>query len=306
MESNIADNEGYKMKNSLAVMIIIILSACSVYARDKRALLIGISDYPEQHSADLTWKRIHGANDVNLIRRTLRQQNFEITTLTDANATASNIRRAFKHLYAESGHGDLVYIHFSGHGQPYEDFSGDEDDGWDESIVPYNAMRCYRKGIYDGCCHIIDDEMEKYISAIRTKIGERGYVYFVLDACHAGGASRGDEMCDDEQYARGTDQGFSPTCKKYIPRIDRRGNMKVQSRPGMSGICILEACRAYQINVEIKQSGRYYGPLTYYVNQVLQDIELSADCNWVERVRANMEKDRRLVKQNMVIEKSDK
>ena len=120
-----------------------------------------------------------------------------------------------------------------------------------------------------------------------------------------GGASRGDEMEEEELFIRGTDQGFSPNGKKYIPKIDRRGNMKVQLRPGMSGICILEACRAYQTNAEIKQNGRYYGPLTYYVNQTLSKISLSSDTTWIETVRTFMGKDRRLIKQNMVSEKSN-
>lgn len=199
----------------------------------------------------------------------------------------------------------MVYIHFSGHGQAYEDLSGDEDDGWDEAIVPYDAMRQYKSGVYDGSCHIIDDELEGYISSIRKKAGSKGYVYLILDACHTGGASRGDETDEEELFVRGTDNGFTPNGKKYIPKIDRRGNMRILSHEGMSGVCILEACRAYQTNTEIKQDGRYYGPLTYYINRTLQKNNLSSDTDWVESVRVLMGKDRRLVKQNMVSEKSN-
>ena len=73
----------------------------------------------------------------------------------------------------------------------------------------------------------------------------------------------------------------------------------------MSGICILEACRAYQTNTEIKEDGRYCGPLTYYVNLVLLDESLSPDTQWVEKVRAPMARDPRLIRQNMVSEKSN-
>lgn len=166
-------------------------------------------------------------------------------------------------------------------------------------------MLQYKAGVYDGRNHILDDELEGYVSSIRAKVGRQGFVYLVLDACHMGGASRGDEVEEEELFIRGTDQGFSPNGKKYIPKIDRRGNMKVQSRPGMSGICILEACRAYQTNAEIKQNGRYYGPLTYYVYQTLSKISLTSNTNWIETVRTLMGKDRRLIKQNMVSEKNN-
>ncbi len=74
------------------------------------------------------------------------------------------------------------------------------------------------------------------------------------------------------------------------------------SRTDLSGICILEACRAYQTNAEIKQNGQYYGPLSYYINQYLSRQTLTSNKSWTESVRTLMNKDKRLIKQNMVIE----
>lgn len=54
--------------------------------------------------------------------------------------------------------GDIIYIHFSCHGQPVEDIDGDEDDDWDEAIVACDAKKEYLKGVYTGESHIIDDE----------------------------------------------------------------------------------------------------------------------------------------------------
>lgn len=293
------------MRNRMFFIFLVLVGVFDIHADVKRALLIGISDYPRHPSPELTWKPVHGANDVELIKGTLTKQGFTITSLTDGNASAVRIRSAFRRLIDECRRGDMVYVHFSGHGQPYEDFSGDEADGWDEAIVPYDAMPQYKKGVYEGRNHIIDDELENYISSIRSKVGPKGFVYLILDACHMGGASRGDETEETEPFIRGTDQGFTPNGKKYIPTIDRRGNMKVQSGPGMGPVCILEACRAYQTNTEIKENGSYYGPLTFYVNRTLSKIRLTSDTDWIETVRADMGKDRRLIKQNMVSEKSD-
>ena len=289
----------------IAIVLLLLFGIGCAGAARKRALLIGISDYPRHRSAELSWNRIHGANDVDLIKPALSKQGFAIATLTNSKATAANIRSSFKKLTDECRAGDMVYIHFSGHGQAYEDLSGDEADGWDEAIVPYDAMLQYKEGVYDGSNHILDDELDIYVSSIRKKVGRQGFVYLVLDACHMGGASRGDEVEEDDLYVRGTDQGFTPNGKKYIPKIDRRGNFEVQSQAGMGGVCILEACRAYQTNTEIKQGGRFYGPLTYYITLTLQKVDLSSSTGWIETVRSLMGKDRRLIKQNMVSEKNN-
>lgn len=293
------------MKSLLSIFISLLI-CLSIEAANKRALLIGVSDYPLHRTwVEGSWSQVHGTNDVSIIGQTLGQQGFKITKLLNKNATAANIRKALDKLAHECKKGDLVYVQFSGHGQAYEDLSGDEADGWDEAIIPYDAMMHYKKGVYEGANHILDDELEKFLTTIRTKVGKEGFVYVVLDACHMGGASRGDEQEEDEIFVRGTDKGFSPHGKKYIPRIDRRGNMKVSSKgTSLGNICILEACRAYQTNSEIKEGGKYYGPLTYYINKHLTHNKLTTNTSWTETVRSMMNKDKRLIKQNMVVENS--
>lgn len=293
------------IRKCLIIIITILVGVCIPYAGNKRALLIGISDYPMQKgAADISWTPIHGANDVALIANTLKKQGFKIVSLTNKQASAKQIRQALMNLESTCSPGDLVYIQFSGHGQAYEDYSGDESDGWDEAIVPYDALMQYRQGVYDGSCHILDDELDDHLSSIRRKVGKKGFVYVVLDACHMGGASRGDETEEDEVFIRGTETGFTKNNRKFIPKIDRRGNIPLRKDSSMSGMCVLEACRAYQTNYEIKQNDTYYGPLTYYVNQCLQSNNLTSDYNWIENVRTMMNRDKRLVKQNMVSETS--
>ena len=182
------------MRNWIIFIFLVLICVCTAHAGEKRALLIGISEYPTHRMPELTWNPIHGANDVALIKKTLQKQGYSITLLTNANATASKIRSAFMKLEKDVKQDDIVYIHFSGHGQAYEDVSGDEADGWDEALVPYDAMLQFKQGVYDGSRHILDDELEQYLTAIRNKAGKNGHVYVVLDACHMGGASRGDEV----------------------------------------------------------------------------------------------------------------
>lgn len=295
------------MLKRLAILTIL-LTTCIINASavTKRALLIGLSTYPKYKQSQLNWNNIHGANDVALVGGTLKRQGFIITTLTNQQATAQAIRKAFAKLTRQANPGDLVYIHFSGHGQPFEDRDGDETDGWDESIVPYNAGLRYIANVYDGRNHIIDDELNVYITNVRKKVGIKGFVYVVLDACHMGGAFRGDEDEEDSLIVRGTNVGFSRSGKPFIPRIDARPVIKVPVGKSMANTCYVEACRAYQSNREIRVGKQYYGPLSFYVNKVLSTHPLSSNTLWIDDVKKMMESDKRLIKQNIVVERSAK
>ena len=115
---------------SLLSLSIIMLHPASVSAQVNRALLIGISEYPDEGG----WTTIHGATDVLRLEKTLCQKNFKVTKLIDKEATYENITKALDKLIEQTHEGDGIYLHFSCHGQPFEDLDGDETDGWDEAI----------------------------------------------------------------------------------------------------------------------------------------------------------------------------
>lgn len=292
------------MRRYLLMLLAAMLCLLPAVAGSRRALLIGLSDYPKYKRHDLCWQPIHGANDVALISRALSAQGFCITKLTDRRATAAQIRKAFSRLASQTKEGDMVYIHFSGHGQPVEDSDGDEADGWDEAIVPYDAGQRFVAGVYEGGCHITDDELNDCVSAIRRRAGRKGFVYVVIDACHAGGASRGDDEEADSLYARGSSAGFSRSGKPFVPRIDSRPVIRIPGGADMADACYIEACRSYQTNMEIKVGTQYYGPLTYYINKTIWKHKLNRSTAWVEEVRRLMAADVRLQRQNMVVEQS--
>jgi hypothetical protein len=284
--------------------IALFLCAFSAQCQTKRAFLVGISEYTNlTQPSDDVWSNIHGVNDVDLLSKTLKKQDFYIKRITDKEATAHRIRKELPRFISNCQPGDIVYFHFSCHGQPVEDINGDEDDGWDEALVPVDAQKVYQKGDYTGENHIIDDELNEYLRSIRTKVGVKGFVYVVIDACHAGSSYRGDEE-EDSVIIRGTDKGFSKSNKQYAPRIDKRGKIKVEKSVNMANICIIEACRSYQVNSEIRVDGKYYGSLSYYVNKALKSIKLDKSISWTEKVAALMNQDIRLVRQNPVVETS--
>lgn len=293
-----------KKHSRLAILFALLCIPSIHYAQWKHALLIGISDYPQYNDIEASWAPIHGTNDVQLIAPILSEQGFVIYTLTNEAATRQAIDDSFKELESQVNAGNIVYIHLSGHGQAVEDEDGDEDDGWDEAFIPFDAERRYQENGYHGENHLLDDELNGYLNNIRRKIGDTGIVYVAIDACHAGSSFRGEEE-EETVYIRGTEIGFSKTNKTYTPRINRSGSYRIATEKGMAPIYILEACRAYEVNLEIKQDGKYYGPMSYYICQQLLTKPLSNDTKWIEKVRENMKKDKRLVRQNMVIESSE-
>ena len=288
------------------IILTFVLSLCAISAhcQTKRAFLVGISEYSSTpQSSDDIWSNIHGANDVELLSQTLKKQEFIIKKLINKAATAQQIRKELAKFVSTCNSGDIVHLHFSCHGQPVEDLNGDEKDGWDEALVPINAQKVYKKGKYAGENHIIDDELNDYLRSLRIKVGTKGFVYVVIDACHAGSSYRGDEE-EDSVIIRGTNKGFSISNKQYTPRIDKRGKIKIEKNASMANICILEACRSYQVNSEIRENGKYYGSLSFYVDRILRTTKLDKSTSWTEKVVSLMNKDARLVRQNIVIETS--
>jgi hypothetical protein len=175
----------------------------------------------------MSWQDIHGDNDVSILGQTLKRQGFATTVLTNSQTTASNIRTALNTLVQQTNAGDFVYIHFSSHSQPIEDRNGDEKDGWDEAIVPYDASQKYVKGVYEGSRYIIDDELNVFVSKICRRVGLHGFVYVVIDACHADGSSHGAEDDEETVFEWGTSIGFRRSGKPFVPNINTRPVIRI-------------------------------------------------------------------------------
>jgi hypothetical protein len=103
-----------KLQTAIVVLIASMmgLTALNVEAQTKRALIIGISDYGNAKEDPNRWSNISGANDVVLLSPLFEQQGYEVTTLSDGQATYSKITSALKKVAKESKEGDIVYLHF--------------------------------------------------------------------------------------------------------------------------------------------------------------------------------------------------
>ena len=276
------------------------LIASVVMAQRKRAFLVGISHY-DTALTGYQWNNIHGVEDVNLLNPILRKQGFAITALLDEQATFDNIIRQINLFAGRTKKGDIVYLHFSAHGQPVEDLNGDEEDGWDEAIVPIDAYKYYRKGVYEGKKHLTDDILNKYIKKLRDKIGPTGFLYVVIDACHAGKSSRA-----NDETVRGTYVGFTYNNKVFKPSNRKKTHFKIDASAKQANIMFLEACRSDQLNTEIKVDGKCFGPLSYNIAQALSAYVLTTDAyEFLKHVKNSIIKNGRWPSnQNLVTEAS--
>ena len=180
----------YMLMRKIIVILLLATIVSAMYAQTRRALVIGIGQ-----QEDKGWGKINGDRDVPFVEEMLKNAKFKmenVKKLVNQQATKAAIVNAFKSLESTSKCGDIVYVHFSGHGQQMRDVHNDEKDGLDECWIPYDAYRkpCEKD---KGEKHLTDDEVNYYLNAIRDKIGDSGKMLVVIDACHSGDATRGDE-----------------------------------------------------------------------------------------------------------------
>ena len=271
------------MKLKLLILCLFCLGIADVDAQRKRAFLVGISHY-DTALTGYQWNNINGVEDINLLSPILKKQGFQTTSFLDEQATYDNITRQLSAFIKATKKGDIVYLHFSTHGQPVEDLNGDEDDGWDEAIVPIDAYKMYKKGNYEGKKHLLDDQLNEYVKQLRKKIGTKGFLYVVIDACHAGTSSRA-----NDETVRGTKVGFTYNNKVFKPSKQKKSHYKIDANPRLSNVLFVEACRPDQVNTEIKVKDKRYGPLSYNVAQALQVNPLSANANeFLNNVKASI------------------
>lgn len=233
-------------------------------AQTKRALVIGLGQ-----QEDKAWGKINGDKDVAFVEEMLRNARFKagnIRKLVNQQATKAAIVDAFGKLAAQSKRGDVVYVHFSGHGQQMKDVHNDEKDGLDECWIPYDAYRkpCVKDR---GEKHLTDDEVNYYLNAIRDKVGDTGKMLVVIDACHSGGATRGDE----DEVVRGVDDIFE-AIKSFIWGSLSEEKEKVvnpNARENKERWITISACESGQVNFEMKTPA--VGKLTYAIYEKVKE-----------------------------------
>jgi len=246
----------------------------------KRALIIAIGDYPDS----LGWGKISSTNDVPLIKRALEGQDFReqnITIITDRQATKSGLVNAINTLIRASGKGDIIVIHYSGHGQQISDDNGDEIDKLDETLVSWDAPAYYNKG-YTGDKHLRDDEFGELIASLRIKIGSDGQILVFMDSCHSGTGTRGEKPA--VKVRGGLDPLLIPEFESIITgssKEDEKG-FGMNEAPsgtrgaggGMAPMVLFAGASFNELNYEtLDENGNGVGSLSYSVTKVFTELE---------------------------------
>lgn len=295
---------------TLLITLAVVLGILSLNAKNV-ALIVGIGDYNTKATG---WSVIHGNNDAILLGNKLKKHGFSVTSLTDKQATKANIEKALNTLSASIHAGDVVYLHFSGHGQLIEDMNNDEQEDFDQSFICYDACFSPKYKVsgtsYRGQNHLVDDELFPYLNTIKKKVGKSGRVMVIFDTCYSGGADRG-EMTDEPdpesevewvETTRGTEDEFqiNRSAKTFLRNLKKPGNYTTKG----GVITIISACESDKKNYECKEkhSGRRYGSLSYCIGKMLdKNIPMS---QWNSYFRAEKYKSLKIFRpsQSPVIE----
>jgi len=265
----------YHTKIRFCVFIILAISTIVIQAQTKKALIVAVGTYPA--SSNIT--SLHSLNDIPLIQSALKKLGFEekdILILADSQATKENILNGLEsQLLKNAKEGDIAYFHFSGHGQQVQDFNGDESDGYDEALVPYDALMEYEPGKYQGEKHITDDELNNLYKKIVNKLGAKGHFLITVDACHSGTSTRGFGL------ARGTDIPMAPADyraqSENKPKDFGPSDALQIKENALETLVAFFASMASQKNYEIlAEDGKYYGSLSYAFSKAVNKLPKDA------------------------------
>lgn len=287
-------------KRFIALLLTVFLVILPTEAK-KRAFTVFIGDYPGAEVSG--WSKIHAGNDKFIVLKTLYANGFqadEIVTLENSDATYMAITEALRSFVGSCMTGDNVYIHFSCHGQWITDIDGDEkhrnpQDRYDESIVPYDAQVAYNwmgQG-YKGENHLIDDELNRYFIDIEKRIGQKGCLLVVVDACHSGGIQRlyvNEEDNNSFSLFRGSKDAFE---------LPLKGGL-VSSHSEDIDCLFITACHDFETNYECTINGVTYGRLSYAISKVWKSgMNQDSIRDAVEREFSNLAKLSPLPKSNL-------
>jgi len=226
----------------------------------KKAVLIGINRY-----------RIPGAdlrgcvNDVRNMQAVLNEYygfaKSAITVLTDYSATNKAMQSAIGSLIGNAKKGDILLLHYSGHGSNVPDDNGDEADRRDEILCPTDL---------DWKDPLRDDWLRKTFNGLKPGVS----LTVVMDCCHSGSNTRAIQPPD------------APMLPRYLPNpwdimaeeSGRKLRGKVMSELRSSARAsrkrsdivhadipelLVTGCRDTQTSADAYIGGSYNGALTY-------------------------------------------
>ena len=147
-----------------------------------RVLIIGIASYTniefkhagkEYRFGELSYS----TDDARDMKEILEEKFTRVKVLLNEEATYSAIKKAVREWLGAADSDEISVFYFSGHGAYEPDMEGDEMDGLDEVLVPYDYS--------EAGTFIVDDELNDWFNNLPTE-----NVLYIADSCHSGTSSK--------------------------------------------------------------------------------------------------------------------
>jgi len=135
-------------------------------------VIIGLFEY--KNGAQLPSSAVNKMFNAMLSSKNWNKDNLRF--ITNEKATKEGIRSAIKWLASVSDENDFVFFYYNGHCSQFPDDNGDEKDGKDEALIPYEYNSSKENPI------IRDDELGQWLDEIKAK-----GLCLAFDTCHSGG-----------------------------------------------------------------------------------------------------------------------
>ncbi len=244
----------------------------------RKALLVGINDYPGTQN-DLMGCVNDTTNVYDVLVKYFSFAPQDIQMLSDSRARKAAILGGLKSLVAGAKDGDTLVFHYSGHGSQVADMEGDEPDGKDEVLCPYDFDWT------DG--FIKDDDLASLLAELKKGVR----MEIILDSCHSGTGTR--EMILDRRSlppgliaVAAADLWKSQHCirQRFLappPDIERRADeifgrslpLRRIARADQMNHVLWAACRADQYSADAEIGGTPSGAFSYFFCRHLRDVQ---------------------------------
>ncbi len=213
-----------------------------------------------------------------LLKRRFAFPEAGIRLLINQQATSTAILNQIREwLISPTRPGDRVFLFYAGHGSQLPDDNGDEEDGYDETLAPWDADPVSGEG------QIRDDALEPLIKQLS---GRR--TVCVFDCCHSGTISRGLPRLG--AYPQGGGVRYLPRPDQFQSLLANGGSRGyVVGGPGsrdirpqdpllalagggaLPGVVVISAAKPYQLAYPLPVEGITRGALSYTFASVHED-----------------------------------